>query len=209
MKVGDEWIRSQEMNVTEDDQSLCVDHFWKKVFTKKDNHGDQFEVLPKMVKCALALCHSNADVERSLIVNKGMLTKQNVSMKDETIIGLKATKAAVQDYGGVQNVPITLDMIKIVEKSQYLYTEHLIQEAAKKSTKEGERAKQKLKRGNLKKRKLKRELYMRSFRSWKWMIDRHMMQWEKQWLTLMKVERKCMMDSKQAIWWKLKQETNW
>ena len=39
-----------------------------------------------------------------------MLTKQNVSMKDETIIGLRATKAAVQDYGGVQNVPITLDM---------------------------------------------------------------------------------------------------
>ena len=57
MKVGDEWIRYQEMNVTEEDQILCVNHFWKKVFTKKDNCGDQFEVLPKMVKCALALCH--------------------------------------------------------------------------------------------------------------------------------------------------------
>ena len=65
MKKVDEWIRYQEMNVTEDDQSLCVDCFWKKMFTKKDNSGDQFEVLPKMVKCALALCHSNADVERS------------------------------------------------------------------------------------------------------------------------------------------------
>ena len=53
------------MNVTEDDQSLCVDHFWKKVFTKEDNNGDHFEVLPKMVKFALILCHSNADVERS------------------------------------------------------------------------------------------------------------------------------------------------
>ena len=42
---GNEWIRYQEMNVTEDDQSLWVDHFWKKVFTKKDNSGDQFEVL--------------------------------------------------------------------------------------------------------------------------------------------------------------------
>ena len=55
MQVGDEWIRYQEMNVIEDDQSLYVDHFWKKVFTKKDNCGDQFEVLPKMVKCTLAL----------------------------------------------------------------------------------------------------------------------------------------------------------
>ena len=44
MEVGDEWIRYQEMNVTEDDQSLCVDHFWKKVFTKKNNCGDQYEV---------------------------------------------------------------------------------------------------------------------------------------------------------------------
>ena len=32
-------------------------------------------VLPKMVKCALALCHSNADVERSLSVNKENVNK--------------------------------------------------------------------------------------------------------------------------------------
>ena len=30
IKVGDDWIIYQEMNVTEDDQSLHVDHFWKK-----------------------------------------------------------------------------------------------------------------------------------------------------------------------------------
>ena len=67
-----------------------------------------FEVLPKMVRCALALCHSNADV------NKRMLIKQNVSVKDETIKGLRATKEALQDCDGVQNVPITLDMVKVV-----------------------------------------------------------------------------------------------
>ena len=27
MKVGDEWVRYQEMNVTGDDECLCVDHF--------------------------------------------------------------------------------------------------------------------------------------------------------------------------------------
>ena len=70
MKVGYEWIRYLEMNVTEDDQSLCVDHFWGKVFTKKDNSGDQFEVLTNMVKCALALCHSNADVEGLYVSTK-------------------------------------------------------------------------------------------------------------------------------------------
>ena len=75
-------------------------------------------------------------------------------MNDETIIGLRAAKAAVQDNGDVQNVPFTVDMIKVVEKSHYLYTESLRQEAAKKSTKEKQQ-KQKLKRENLKKRKLK------------------------------------------------------
>ena len=40
------------------------------MFTKKDNCGDQLEVLPKMVKCTLALCHSHAGFERSLSVNK-------------------------------------------------------------------------------------------------------------------------------------------
>ena len=70
-----------------------------------------------------------------------MLTKQNVSMKNETIIGLRTTRAAVQDSSGVQDVAITLDMIKFVRKSHHFYTEHFRQEAAKKNTKEGEKAK--------------------------------------------------------------------
>ena len=48
----------------EEDLQLKVDHFWHKVFTKADASGDQFSVLPKMIKCALALCHSNVDVEQ-------------------------------------------------------------------------------------------------------------------------------------------------
>ena len=74
-------------------------------------------------------------------------------MKDETIIGLRATKTAVQDYGDVQNIPITLDMINVVEKSHHTYTEHLRQEAAKKSTKEGEKAKAETQKRKFKERK--------------------------------------------------------
>ena len=69
-----------------------------------DSSGDTFVVLPKMVKCALALCHSNADVERSLSVNKRMLTKMNTRMSEETINGLRSTKAAVQEYGHASKV---------------------------------------------------------------------------------------------------------
>ena len=44
--------------------------------------------------------HSNAVVERSLSINKKMLTTQNMGMKDETITGLRAIKAAVTECGG-------------------------------------------------------------------------------------------------------------
>ena len=77
-------MRYQEIDLTNEDLEVRVDHFWHKIFNKTDKSGDNFIILPKMVKCALVLCHSNADVERSLSVNKRMLTKQNVAMKYET-----------------------------------------------------------------------------------------------------------------------------
>ena len=64
--AGHEWIHYQELNMGEEDLQLRVDQFWHKVFTKADASGGQFSVLRKMIKCALALCHSNAHVERSL-----------------------------------------------------------------------------------------------------------------------------------------------
>ena len=92
----------------------------------------------------------------------------------------------------MQNVAITLDMNKVVKKSQQWYTEHLRLEAAKKSTKEGKKAKVEAQKGKLKKKERWRE-------SSRWEAsevengrerERHMMQWEKQGLALMKVERK-------------------
>ena len=62
--AGGEWIRCQELEVTEDDVKLRIDRFWHKIFSRTDASGDHFVILLKMVKCALALCHSNADVER-------------------------------------------------------------------------------------------------------------------------------------------------
>ena len=69
--VGDEWLRYQEMELINEDMEVRVDHFWNKIFRRTDASGDKFIILPKMVKCALALCHSNADVERSLSVTRG------------------------------------------------------------------------------------------------------------------------------------------
>ena len=42
-----------------------------------------------------------------------MLTKQNMDLNEETIIGLRAIKAAVEECGGVNKVQITQDLLRI------------------------------------------------------------------------------------------------
>ena len=93
--------------------------------------GEHFEILPQMVKCTLSPCHSHADVERSFSGNNGMLTKQNVFLSEETFIGLRTTKAAVEECGAVNKVPITLYLMKVANNSYRMYMEHLRQENAK------------------------------------------------------------------------------
>lgn len=139
VSVGDKWAHYMEVEIKEEYLHLRVDHFWNKVFGGIDTSGDKFIVLPKMVKCALALCHSNADVERSLSVNKRMLTKMNTRMSAETIVGLRSTKAVVQEYGHASKVPITIYMVKAVQNSYKLYSQHMREEQDKKKTKEKEK----------------------------------------------------------------------
>ena len=78
------------MDLKDEELELCLDHLWHRIFSKHDECGDNFKALPKMVKCVLVLSHLNADVERSLSINKKMLTTQNMGMKGETITGLKS-----------------------------------------------------------------------------------------------------------------------
>ena len=51
--VADELARYMEVEIKEEDLSLRVDHFWRKVFGGIDSSGDKFVVLYKMVKCQL------------------------------------------------------------------------------------------------------------------------------------------------------------
>ena len=57
------------------------------------------------------------------------------------LTGLRSVKAAIQEYGGVDKVPITLDTVKTAENSCRLYNEHLREENAKKRQTEAERLK--------------------------------------------------------------------
>ena len=54
-----------------------------------------------------------------------MLTKQNISMSEEANIGHRTTKVARQEYGGVNNVSTTLDVINVAENSHFMHTESL------------------------------------------------------------------------------------
>ena len=45
-------------------------------------------------------------MERSLSVNKKMIMKQNVSMKAETVVGLRTVKVAFQENGNVKNTEV-------------------------------------------------------------------------------------------------------
>ena len=42
--VGNEWAHNMEVEIKEEDLSLRVDHFWRKVFGGIDSSGDKFVV---------------------------------------------------------------------------------------------------------------------------------------------------------------------
>ena len=65
-----------------------------------------------------------------------------MALNEETIIGLRASKAAVEECGDINKVPITQDLLKVAINSHRLYTEHLREENAKKRQKEAEKSKQ-------------------------------------------------------------------
>ena len=99
LRVVDEWIKYQEFEFSDEDYKCRVDHFCSKVFQREDTCGEKFVTLLKMVKCALVPCHWNAYVERSLSINKKVVTKQNTKMKGSTITGLRALRLLFRTLG--------------------------------------------------------------------------------------------------------------
>ena len=63
----------------------------------------------------------------------------NTRMSEETINGLRSTKAAVWEYGHASKGPITLEMVKAVQNSHKLYSQHIREQQQRKKTKEKEK----------------------------------------------------------------------
>ena len=92
------------------------------------------------MKSALSLCHSNADVERSLSVNKRVLTKERTGLKTETLIGIRHTKSAIARYGDVTKVPVTRDLLQAAQRAWGVYAAKLREEKEEKKLKEKQAA---------------------------------------------------------------------
>ncbi len=137
-RIGDEWVRFQELDITEEDSTMRVDHFWKSIFDRGDVCGDAFEVLPKLVRCALLLSHSNTDVERSLSVNKRVLTKEKTALSTETLIRIRHVKAAIAHYGDVTKVLVTRELLQAAQGAYAVYAAKLRAERDQRRSKEKE-----------------------------------------------------------------------
>ena len=60
------------------------------------SHGEfRYKVLPTIVKSALILGQTNAELEHSLSVNTKVVTKERASLNERTIVGLHVVKEAV------------------------------------------------------------------------------------------------------------------
>ena len=101
-----------------------IDYYWKHVFTLKTNTGiEKFIASPTLVKCALALSHANADVERGFSENVFLLTDDRSLLSDASINGLRATRDGVKYFGNKKphEVPITKDLLDCVRGAHSRY----------------------------------------------------------------------------------------
>lgn len=117
--IPDEWYMSSNLPTR-------IDTYWSKVLQLKAPNGElKYKNLAKVVQCCLSLAHSNADTERSLSVNKRMLTTERMSLSEETINGLRHVKDGVKACGGQPYcVPITRKLISACKNANARYEDY-------------------------------------------------------------------------------------
>ncbi|KAJ8049983.1 hypothetical protein HOLleu_02976 [Holothuria leucospilota] len=133
--IVDEWKIYTEKNIPinawheplKPDTPSRIDRYWAKVLEMKTSTRERkFVHLTCVVRCALALAHSNADTEGSLSINKTMISIDRVALKKETVNGLRLTKGGVKANGGHPRlVPVTRSLLTDYAKARSLYEDKL------------------------------------------------------------------------------------
>ena len=170
-RACDEWKIYREEEVEdkfiydENDNMKRIDGFWNEILGRKTAAGMlKFSTLRKIVTSTLSLFHGNADVERSLSINKKLLTAERTLLSEEALNGLRITRDAVSQYeGDILKVPINKKMTATVRESYKNYKRRcddeksemeLLKKRKTEQGKEKEEMLEKMKKNEERKRKL-------------------------------------------------------
>ena len=112
-------------------QLIRVDHYWNNVLSLTNASGEmKYPFLRKLVLTCLCLPHGNADVERSLSINKKLVTAERTLLAEESVNGLRLTRDAVSMYKKIDDIPITKGMLSSVRLAHSKYKERIEAEKA-------------------------------------------------------------------------------
>lgn len=105
--------------------------YWNYVTHLSDHAtGDKKYVnLGIIVKSALSLSHGNAAPERGFSVNNSLLSKERLSLGEQTICAERIVKEAVRLFGSVTDIPMTKELVASSRRAHAEYA--LQQEKAK------------------------------------------------------------------------------
>lgn len=129
-QLSAEWMIYQNEQIPNEwhENNRSIDAYWREVFKLKTNHGtNKFQSLARLVKCALALSHGNADIERGFSENAFLVSDDRTLLSDASINGLRATRDAVKFFGNnkAHEVPITKDLLEYVRNAHSKYCQDL------------------------------------------------------------------------------------
>ena len=146
--VVDEWKLYQHQEIPEDwyktDEtgSTRIDHYWAKVFQKKTLSGtEMFPYLKKLIKAVLTLSHGNADVERSLSVNKQAIGTNRTLLTPELLNGIRQVKDAVAaEDGKIHAMDLNKEFISCIRRAHQRYRQRLEERKKQEEAEKNEKA---------------------------------------------------------------------
>lgn len=150
-QVNGEWL----LYMLEDDKKIdqwIVDHpgegndicgYWFSITQMTDCSGaKKYVKLGAVAKAALTLSHGNAIPERGFSANNSLLSKERLSLAENTIVAERIVKEAVRLFGNVTSIPITKKFITTIKNSYAEYAHEMEMKKEEERLKEVEQQRQ-------------------------------------------------------------------
>ena len=120
-EIPEDWFKTDEAGSTR------IDHYWARVIEIKTLSGtEMFPYLKKLIKAVLTLSHGNADVERSLSVNKQATGTNRTLLTHESLNGIRQVKDALSAADGkVHAMDFSKELISCTRNANERYRQRL------------------------------------------------------------------------------------